>query len=406
MKVLGSVFAAIVLAGVVSGCSPKPKEPMSASEVVAAAQMWERHGPGLQFQVRLGADGSLTPVGITFEEMSEGVQAALEQEGVSVERLQEAIDRFSSDPDFRAAFEDAWGARFDREPPLDEPNREALSGSTPRIPDGWQPAPENEKEPGEPGYRMVHLPSTVEMVYVPGGSFAMGGESVGLYFALGEKPVHEVAVPAFWIGRTEVTLAQWQQLMPGYPRDDANDGSASGPTAGQEPAPGDADSLDPVTHVDWAGSQSFCMAIGARLPTEAEWEYAARGPDGLAYPWGDEWSRGKCSIWEEREGRASAYPVESFPEDLSWCGAVDMAGNVAEWCEDWFDADYYERSPTWDPRGPDGPSDARARRSVRGGYFKADLDEHGAWARSSYRRNCSAGQGTDVAGFRVAMSAR
>ena len=126
--------------------------------------------------------------------------------------------------------------------------------------------------------------------------------------------------------------------------------------------------------VDWAEASSYCSWVGGRLPTEAEWEYAYRGPEGLVYPWGDNFDGQRLNYCDRNclqdhadqefdDGFAVTAPVGSFPEGASWVGALDMAGNVWEWVEDWFGP--YEDGDVVDPAGAERGS----QRVMRGGSW-------------------------------------
>ncbi len=154
----------------------------------------------------------------------------------------------------------------------------------------------------------------VEMVLVPAGCFQMGSDAPGA--ESDEQPVHEVCFEQpFWIDRTEVTNAQY-----GF------EGYFSGDDRPRE-------------DVTWDAAQAHCAGRGARLPTEAEWEYAARGPDALIYPWGIEFVADNV-VYRANAGDQTA-EVGSKPGGASWVGALDMSGNVWEWLADWYVADYY-----------------------------------------------------------------
>ncbi|MBN1119480.1 MAG: formylglycine-generating enzyme family protein [Anaerolineae bacterium] len=213
----------------------------------------------------------------------------------------------------------------------------------------------------------------VPMALVPAGCFQMGstGEEVSAAFALcnatrddcqlerfeAELPRHEVCFDEpFWIDVFEVSNAQygsWTTYGPGnLPRE----------------------------NLTWFDAQAHCESRGARLPTEAEWEYAARGPDGLAFPWGNDFNGGLlnfCDVncpfvdWADTgidDGYEYAAPVGSYPGGVSWVGAYDLSGNAWEWVNDWYDSGYYAVSPGTNPQGPDGGE----YRSARGGgwYFE------------------------------------
>ncbi|MCU0522406.1 MAG: SUMF1/EgtB/PvdO family nonheme iron enzyme [Anaerolineae bacterium] len=200
----------------------------------------------------------------------------------------------------------------------------------------------------------VRLTDDATMVFVPAGSFEMGRQ----FGPDDQRPQHTVTLDAFWIDQTEVSNAQYNQCV------------ATGACEAAEYVddPGlIADPL-PVVGVSWYDADAYCAWAGVRLPTEAEWEYAARGPDNRVYPWGDtrHTRYANCTEADCADGFERTAPVGSFPEGASWVGAVDMAGNVWEWVNDWFGAGYYGWSPE---ANPPGPATGRAR-VVRGGGWE------------------------------------
>jgi formylglycine-generating enzyme required for sulfatase activity len=219
------------------------------------------------------------------------------------------------------------------------------------------------------------------MVWVPAGEFTMGSSTAdaaranhglpqkaqrqGLFD--NERPAHRVSITrGFWIGKYLVTGVQYRRFC-----------RATG--AGPREALDEGDDR-PVRCMSWDNAQAYCHHYGLRLPTEAEWEYAARGPEGHSYPWGNDWDAGKCCNADSRECSARICSVGGFPDGASWCGALDMVGLVSQWCQDWFSSDYYAASPSADPPGPTW-GDLRV---VRGGYYA----ESAPFLRCARRSSC------------------
>lgn len=256
-----------------------------------------------------------------------------------------------------------------------------------------------------------------DMVWVPPGQFTMGTTDVEAQHAvevlaadptwvLDEQPAHPVRIPrGFWLGKCEVTNEEFARFLNDYGknRDHADhalvalehEHSAIGWDHGSYTVKTGREQR-PVVSVWWEGARRYAEYYGLRLPTEAEWEYAARGPQNLRYPWGDEWDRNMVSKpYSSASGELHIARVGSVPSNASWCGVLDMAGSVWEWCADWYAPDYYATSPPEDPLGPGLAKD----RVMRGGW-RGDCP---AYCRSSYRESDIAeSRGLLIHGFRVA----
>jgi formylglycine-generating enzyme required for sulfatase activity len=188
------------------------------------------------------------------------------------------------------------------------------------------------------------------MVFVPGGTYTMGSFSG----ARDEQPAHTVTLSPFCIDRTEVSVASFRTCVDARQCDSTAAGAQCNGLSSER-----AD--HPINCVTWSQARSLCTSRGARLPTEAEWEFAARSSDERTFPWGND-SPGGNLCWG-RDGVGTC-PVGAFPSGTSPFGALDMAGNVWEWVEDW----YAERYPSEALRNPAGPAVGRYR-VVRGGSW-------------------------------------
>ena len=206
------------------------------------------------------------------------------------------------------------------------------------------------------------------MVYVSGGAFLMGNATDA--GDDDERPAHSVCLAGFYIDRHEVTNAQFKEFVEatGYVTSAENNASTLEERTWRHPYGAESNAEEapdhPVVCISWEDASAYARWAGKRLPTEAEWEKASRGTDGRIYPWGNEDLTGaQANIadkstalkWSDTfldDTHKMAAPVGSFPEGKSVYGAEDMAGNVWEWCLDWWDRDYYEESPSHSPAGP------------------------------------------------------
>jgi serine/threonine protein kinase/formylglycine-generating enzyme required for sulfatase activity len=213
------------------------------------------------------------------------------------------------------------------------------------------------------------------MVYVPAGEFIMGSDEGDSH----ERPVHTVHLDAFYVDKYEVTNAQYRACV----------------EAGACDTPKNTTYYDnadyaqhPVVYVTWDDADAYCRWAGKRLPTEAEWEKAARGTDGRTYPWGEGID---CEHAQYSGCPGDILPVGSKPAGASPYGALDMAGNVYEWVADWY-GEYYSQSPARNPPGPDSGT----MKVVRGG----------AWLVTQWNARCAYrgwyGYRDDHVGFRCA----
>ncbi|MGB8645745.1 MAG: bifunctional serine/threonine-protein kinase/formylglycine-generating enzyme family protein [Anaerolineae bacterium] len=250
------------------------------------------------------------------------------------------------------------------------------------------PAPVVVTQPVPPISLMLELARgvTLELVRVPAGEFLMGSKA-DMQVSSDEKPQHKVYLDEYLIGKYPVTVAQFAAFVQ---------------ATGHKVAVGDAQhkANHPVVNVSWDDVVAFCKwasqvtGRAVRLSTEAEWEKAARGTDGRIYPWGNTFDQNLLNSAEGRKRDTTL--VGSYPKGVSPYGALDMAGNVWEWCADWFAKDYYENSPAQNPTGPNVGS----YRVVRGGSF--DFLQYGA--RCALRGNSDPGNLDNSLGFRVAAS--
>ncbi len=202
------------------------------------------------------------------------------------------------------------------------------------------------------------------MVLVPAGPFPMGVPPGDRDGGRDEYPRHQVDLDAFYIDKHEVTNGHYHQFVkatrhrtPQHPKNQAR-------TLWKGDQVSEAIAERPVVNVDWHDADAYCTWAGKRLPTEAEWEKAARGTDDRRFPWGNVEPTAKhLNFNQQWIGEKTLMPVGSYEAGKSPYGAYDMAGNVWEWVADWYDPAYYEKSPAKNPTGPGTGTDKVLRSS-------------------------------------------
>ena len=247
---------------------------------------------------------------------------------------------------------------------------------------GWGP-----DDRVHPERSVVNEPDGAEMVWVPAGTFGMGsqtaeiadilsGEEPGLertstWLGHDERPYHRARISrGYWLYKHPVTRGQCRSLVGRCPADRMGWRRSLGhtPPASEPNWSNEGGDGHPVMWATWRYASDYARRAGVALPTEAQWEYAARGRQYLRYPWGSEWDASRCQSAADKHGFEWSAPVGRFPDGASWCGALDLAGNTWEWCEDWYAPYSYESvsDPVADPRGAD---DRSGRRVMRGGSW-------------------------------------
>lgn len=210
-------------------------------------------------------------------------------------------------------------------------------------------------------------------VFVPAGKFIMGANDAEMQVSF---PAHIVYIDAFWIDQMEVSNAQYNQCVsagvckkPAY----------SGEYAYYAEA---AYNNYPVVFITWEEAKEYCEWTGRRLPTEAEWEKAARGVDGRSHPWGE--TAPDISLLNFDNNIGAPMPVDRYQAGASPFGALNMNGNVREWVTDWYSQGYYKNQlARTNPQGPEGPN-SQSKKSLRGGGFADDARESRIFTRFAH----------------------
>jgi len=234
-----------------------------------------------------------------------------------------------------------------------------------------------------------------EMVWVPAGDFLMGSTDQQINDWLrsypwhheafeSEQPQHRIYLDGYWIYKTEVTVRQYNTFCQATRRQ-----MPDTPDWGWH-------NDNPIVNVSWEDATAYAIWAGAALPTESQWEKAARGTDRRIFPWGNEWDVGKCSnSVSGKQSRPSI--VGSYPSGKSPYGCLDMAGNVWEWCEDAFIKDFYTNSPSYNPKA----QDANNWRVIRGGCWSFDAPYV---FHCAYRDDLPSDLWNDAIGFRCVLT--
>ena len=273
----------------------------------------------------------------------------------------------------------------------EERSLSSVAKAPPPSSQSTQPIAKPESQP-VPHAREITGKDGAPMVMVPAGEFVMGWREDGKTAMRDARPAHPVFLDAYYIEQYEVTTSRYANFLHNTRRPAPDDWSEQ---VAQKHG------NKPVVGVDWNDASAYCAWAGRRLPTEAEWEKAARGTDQREYPWGNEEPTQQRANFDhccEFKDYGALTDVGSFEKDKSPYGVYDMAGNVSEWTADWFDYAYYRKSPSRNPKGPSSGQE----RMVRGGSW----GNGPVLVRSAYRsRYTPPAKRLDNIGFRCAQDA-
>ena len=249
------------------------------------------------------------------------------------------------------------------------------------------------------------------MLLIPAGTFTMGGRENDYAASPDERPLHDVQLDSFYMDKYEVNLEQYAAFIN---QQEDNGGLCDTPAncvlARQDSLFSFLDKQDvgdgtiqyfplggygnyPANNISWDGAVAYCDYVNGRLPTEAEWEYAARGEDGRLYPWGDDFPNETYAVFNS-ESFDNLVPVDALPDGASAFGIYGMAGSMWEWTADWYDERYYLESPLLNPQG----SERGLTKVTRGGAWP--FNNQADRIRSSNRNALAPEQLHSIVGFR------
>ncbi|MBI1725205.1 MAG: SUMF1/EgtB/PvdO family nonheme iron enzyme [Candidatus Tectomicrobia bacterium] len=252
--------------------------------------------------------------------------------------------------------------------------------------------------------------------YVPAGTFAMGSDKS----ERNERPERKIRLSAYWIDQTELTASRfarfveatrhrttaekggwawvWDETLKNGEGGWRQEKSVSWRNPAGRGSDWKAMPEQPVSQVGWPDAEAYCRWAGRRLPTEAEWERAARGDDGRKFSWGNAPDPKRANLKGGEDGFPGVAPVGRFPQGASPFGALDMAGNVWEWVADWYHPQAYKTMAARDPKGPAKGT----RRVVRGAAWGSPLE----WATTTNRYDRLPPYRNNKIGFRCAQDAK
>lgn len=266
-----------------------------------------------------------------------------------------------------------------------DPRPEPPRASSPPLepdPQPVEPAPDPPRQLPDPGSELAHPVDGSELVFVPGGLLKLGAVGPGEW----SQPIHRVQIDPFWISRHPVTNEQYARFLAasGHPE----------PRFWQDPKFNKP--RQPVVGVSWSDARAYCQWAGLELPTEAQWEAAARGEDQRPFPWGEEPPNEELANFDNAIGHPT--PVDRYPAGIGPFGTLDQAGNVWEWCRDSWHAEAYAERADGHPN-PVATGD-RSKRVVRGGSWLNPAPD----LRSAVRERGSARMRQNIQGFRCSKT--